>query len=191
MPQKYPIDRLTDILDQGVDWKTRTLYIIGTIDDEKSFKLIPIIRLLDETKGTIKVFISSHGGDEAAGFAIFDSLRLTRNQVKVYGFGGVYSIAAMIFQAGNERYLAPNAQLMMHNGTVGVSSDGSMDSDKVEQLGREAAQNNARYHFAITDRCGISLQDVREWCKNERYFLPQEAVDADLADGILESWSSL
>lgn len=115
-------DRLTDILEQGIDWKTRTLYLIGAIDDEKSFRAIPLIRLLDEGKGPIKIFLASHGGDEAAGFAIFDSLRLCRNRVEIYGYGGIYSIAALIFQAGNARYLAPNAQLMMHNGTMGIDS---------------------------------------------------------------------
>lgn len=178
-------DRLSDILEQGIDWKTRTLYIIGAIDDEKSFRLIPIIRLLDETKGPIKIFLSSNGGDEAAGFAIFDTLRLCRNQVRIYGFGGVYSIAALIFQAGNMRFLAPNAQLMMHNGTMGVDGDGSMDSNKIEQLGREAAQNNLRYHGAIARRCGIALTDVAAWCKDERYFLAEDAVSLGLADRLI------
>jgi ATP-dependent Clp protease protease subunit len=183
---KKVTDRLSDILEQGVDWKTRTLYIIGAIDDEKSFRLIPIIRLLDEGKGPIKIFLSSNGGDEAAGFAIFDTLRLCRNQVRMYGFGGVYSIAALIFQAGNARFLAPNAQLMMHNGTMGIdSSDGSMDSNKIEQLGREAAQNNARYHGAIANRCSLSLTEVAAWCKDERYFLAEEAVSLGLADRLI------
>ena len=187
MVAKKASDRLSDILENGIDWKTRTLYIIGAIDDEKSFRLIPLIRLLDEGKGPIKIFLSSNGGDEAAGFAIFDTLRLCRNQVKIYGYGGIYSIAALIFQAGNQRYLAPSAQLMMHNGTVGVdSSDGSMDSTKVEQLGREATQNNARYHGAISKRCSIPLTEIASWCKDERYFLAEDAVLLGLADRLIK-----
>jgi len=184
-------ERLTDILELGVDWKTRTVYIVGEINDEKAFRLIPIIRLLDESKGPIRVLLSSPGGDEGAGFAIFDSLRLTKNPVNIYGFGGVYSIAALIFQAGERRFLAPSAQLMMHNGTVGLEPTGSIDSDKVEQLGREAAQNNARYHKAIADRSRLDLKTIREWCKMERYFLAEEAFEAGLADGLAEKWSDL
>ncbi len=180
-------ERLTDILEQGVDWKNRTLYIIGAIDDEKSFRVIPLLRLLDEGKGPIKVWLSSHGGDEAAGFAIFDTLRHLRNQVRIYGFGGIYSIAALIFQGGNLRVLAPNAQLMMHNGTMGVeSSDGSINSDTIERLGREAAQNNQRYHKAISERSGIPLTEVAAWCKDERYFLAEDAVKLGLADRLIK-----
>jgi ATP-dependent Clp protease protease subunit len=186
---KNSTDRLTDVLEQGVDWRTRTVYIIGEINDEKTFRLVPVIRLLDETKGPIKVFISSNGGDEAAGFAIFDSLKLTKNKVVIVGYGGIYSIAALIFQAGDRRLLAPNAQVMMHNGTMSIGSE-SLDSNKVEQLGREAAQNNARYHRAIANRSALSLQEVQEWCKNERYFLAEEAVNEGLADGLIEHWSN-
>lgn len=178
-------ERLSTILERGIDWKTRTVYVVGVIDDDKASQLIPAIRLLDETKGTIKVFLNSPGGDESSGFAIFDSLRLCRNRVEIYGYGGIYSIAALILQAGNARYLAPNAQVMMHNGTVGVDSDGSMDSDKVEQLGREAAQNNARYHGAIAARCDLSLAAVAAWCKEERYFLAEDAVECGLADRLI------
>lgn len=181
-------ERLATILEHGVDWKTRTIYIIGEIDGEKSFRLIPVIRLIDESKGPIKVFISSPGGDEAAGFAIYDTLRLVRNRLITTGFGGVYSIAALIFQAGNSRLLAPNSQLMMHNGTIGVGGE-TIDSDRVEQLGREAAQNNARYHRVIAERSRVDLQKVREWCKNERYFLAEEAVAEGLAEGLVD-WSS-
>jgi ATP-dependent Clp protease protease subunit len=187
MPPKKHSDRLSDILENGIDWKTRTLYIIGAIDDEKSFRLIPLIRLLDEGKGPIKVFLSSNGGDEAAGFAIFDTLRMCRNTVRIYGYGGVYSIAALIFQAGNLRLLAPNAQLMMHNGTMGVSGcDGSVDSNKIQQLGREAAQNDARYHKAIAERSSLHLTDVAGWCKDEKYFLAEEAVKYGLADRLIQ-----
>jgi len=188
---KDQTDRLINILEQGVDWSTRTVYIIGNIDDEKSFGLIPVVRLLDESKGPIKVFLSSHGGDESAGFAIFDALRLTKNDVRIYGFGGVYSIAALILQAGGLRFLAPHSQVMMHNGSIGIESGGSMDSDKVEQLGREAAQNNARYHEAIATRSGIAVEKIRAFCREEKYFRAEAAVELGLADGLAEDWRDL
>src|SRR5574343_416531 len=178
-------ERLVEVLEQGVDWKSRTLYLVGAIDDEKTFRFLPLIHLLDESSGVIKVILSSNGGDEAAGFAIFDALRLCRNRVEIYGFGGIYSIAALIFQGGNARYLAPNAQLMMHNGSMGMDGPGMVDSNKIEQLGREAAQNNARYHRAIASRSRLDPADVAAWCKDERYFLSEEAVALGLADGLI------
>jgi ATP-dependent Clp protease protease subunit len=141
---------------------------------------------LDESKGPIKVFVSSPGGEEATGFAIFDTLRMCRNQVETHGFGGVYSIAALIFQAGNVRYLAPNADLMMHNGSLEIGTEGYMDTDKLERLGREAIVNNARYHNAIADRCELEKSVVAGWCREETHFSALHAVDNGLADRLIE-----
>jgi ATP-dependent Clp protease, protease subunit len=182
--------RLNGALELNVDWKSRTIYVIGQIDDGKSLKIIPAIRIMDESKGPIKVLISSPGGEETAGFAIYDALKLAKNPVKTFGFGGIYSIAALIFQAGTTRALAPNSQLMMHNGILGLEHN-HIDSDKVVQLSREVTQNNHRYHSVIASRSESSLDTVQRWCREERYFLPEEAFEENLTDLVLKDWRAL
>jgi len=182
-------ERLESIIGGSVDWRTKTIYISGEVNGEMAHRLIPVIRLLDEDKSQITVVLSSPGGEEAAGFAIFDSLVATQNQVEVQGFGGVYSIAALIFQAGDVRKLGPNAQVMMHNGSIELT--GYIDTDKIQELSGDAARNNRRYHRAISTRCDVDLKVVEDWCKVERTFSAQEALEEGLADGIIESWKDL
>ena len=183
-------DRLEEIHTTAVDWKNRTVWIVGEIDEERGYRYVPALRLLDETPGTIKVVIMSNGGCEPAGFAIFDTLLTLRNRVVTIGFGHVYSIAALIFQAGEQRLLAPNCELMMHNGSLGLEG-GDMDTDMIEKIAAEATKNNGRYHRAIANRSGVDLQKLRQWCKDERYFSATEAVDEGLADHIVATWRDL
>lgn len=163
------------------------MYVVGELVDEKAYNYLPSLRILDETKGRIRVVVGSPGGHEPGGFALFDTLRSLRNPVTTIGVGGIYSIAALVFQAGSDRILMPHSQLMMHNGTIPVEG-GDVNTDLIEKLGREAGQNNARYHRAIAARSGIDLKQVEQWCKDERYFLAEEAVRLGLADRIIQSW---
>ena len=182
--------RLSNIHTSGIDWKTRTVWIVGPLDEEKGYQYVPVLRLLDETPGPIKVMIMSNGGAEGGGFAIYDTLKTLRNPVTTIGFGHVYSIAALIFQAGKKRLLAETCELMMHNGTLEMDG-GAMDTDMIEQIAAEAVKNNGRYHRAICERSGVDLQKLQQWCKDERYFSAKEAVVYRLADGIVKSWKDL
>ncbi len=175
-------ERLANIHTNGVDWKTRTVWIIGELTEQRAHQYLPALRLLDETPGTIRIVLSSVGGEEPGGFAIYDVLRSLQNRVYTFGYGEVCSIAALIFQAGSKRFLSPSCQLMMHNGTVSVEkSEGGMNSDFIKQLAEEAIRNDARYHQAIADRTQAELSAVEGWCAEERYFSAAEAVEAKLA----------
>lgn len=185
--QKAQEHRLEEIHTTAVDWKNRTIWIVGEIDEERGYRYVPAIRLLDETPGPIKVIIMSNGGCEPAGFAIFDTLLTLKNQVITIGFGHVYSIAALIFQAGGQRLLSNNCELMMHNGTLGLEG-GDIDTDMIEKIAAEASKNNGRYHRAIAQRSGVDLQSLRQWCKDERYFSASEAITEGLADGLVADW---
>lgn len=185
--QKYQGFRLEEIRTTAVDWKNRTLWIVGEIDEEVGYRYVPALRILDETPGDIKVVIMSNGGCEPAGFAVFDTILTLKNTVVTIGFGHVYSIAALIFQAGDQRLLSQNCELMMHNGSLSLPG-GDMDTDMIEKISVEASKNNGRYHRAIALRSNTDLQDVQRWCKDERCFSATEAVDEGLADGIVSDW---
>lgn len=182
--------RLQGVHETGVDWKSRTVWIVGELSAEKSYQYVPSIRLMDETPGPIRVVIMSNGGEESGGFALFDTLRSLRNPVITVGFGHVYSIAALIFQAGDRRLLASNCEIMMHNGSIHLEG-GDTDTDLLERIAAEAVRNNGRYHRAIADRAGVDLQKMAEWCKKERYFSAQEAVAEGLADQVVASWKDM
>lgn len=175
-------DRIAALHETGVDWDTRTVWIVGELLDGKAYKYLPALLMLDETPGPIRVVIVSEGGEEDGGFAIYDTIRSLKNTVTTIGVGRVYSIAALILQAGDRRLLSANCQLMMHNGTVELHGD--VRSDEIKKLALESVRNDGRYHKAIADRSKVDLWDLKKWCKAERYFNAEEAVELGFADAI-------
>jgi len=63
----------------------------------------------------ITVRINSRGGDVQEGWAIHDLLINSGKRIKTIGEGKVYSIATIVFLAGEEREIMQNADGLIHN----------------------------------------------------------------------------
>lgn len=140
----------------------------------------------EDKEKVIKLIISSEGGEERAGYAIYDTLmafKKSGGKVITEGYGEVSSIASLIFQAGDMRLLAPNAVFMIHNGTVETHSP--MDLEDIRDIERYFQEGNVKYCSIISKRSKIPLDRVTKWCNNETFFSAEEAVKAKLADGIV------
>lgn len=181
--------RFVDIGDTGVDWERKRIYLIGDIDDDTSKRVLPALHVLDSEPGAIVVILNSNGGEESAGFAIYDAMCAAEHEIHVYGIGGVYSIAALILQGGTKRFMTPTAQLMIHNGRVGLDKN-MYTSEEIAQLAKEQEIGNKRYHNALwrgkASEKGVSLKRVADWCKEERHFGAEEALSFGLIDAISE-----
>ena len=165
--------------------KIPTLFLVGQIE-EKSIEIIAELFSISRanSKTPINLFLSSGGGEEDSGFAIFDAIRGIPNEVRIFGYGQVSSIAALIFQAGDKRYLSPNSVYMMHNGSVVIND--TIDFDKIEELSNFYKANNKRYYAAISGRTGKTDKEIEKLCGDEKFFSATEAVEAGFADSICE-----
>lgn len=160
-----------------------TLCLFGPINTE-SLDIIVALREIasEDPKSTIRLVLSSEGGLEDVGYAIYDTLKALPNRVITEGYGEVSSIAALIFQAGDVRLLSPNCTYMIHNGSVEVG--GHLEIDAIEDMAGHFKRRNIRYYQTIANRCKISVNKVKNWCKEEKFFTASEAVKEKIADGI-------
>ena len=160
--------------------------ILGPICKD-TLQIMMEIRLFSEKnpKSKIKIILSSEGGEEDVGYAIFDTLLAIPNNVTIEGYGQVSSIAALIFQAADNRLLSPNTTLMMHNGVIVLDGQETLEIDKLQEWARHYDKNNAKYYESIANRSKIPIEQVKKWCKAERFFNAFEAVENGLADGIV------
>ena len=175
--------RIRDCFETGLDWETRTLYIIGELEDEKVHRYAALFQILDSTPGPITVTIISNGGFEQVGFALYDIIKAAKNTVTTIGYGIVYSIAAIILQAGKYRFLSPECSFMIHNGRIHL--EGDHKTSDVIILADEARTNNGRYHDILSRHNGQSLEAIRHYCETEKYFTAKEAVQAGFADVVM------
>lgn len=193
MTNKTPTDiRYSQILLTGVDFDSRSIWISGPITEETAARVIPAIKLMDETKGEIRVYINSGGGDSSAGFAIYGMLCSTKNRVRTIGVGDVYSIAAVILQGGDKRTLTIGSEVMVHNGSLHHAAGEPvppMGTEAIAKMMEELKRSDMRYYTVLWKSCNgkMGLVKIREMCTKETFLKPEAAVEVGLADEVVET----
>lgn len=166
-----------------VDLARRTLYITGAVGDELAHKSIMVLELLDQQEGEIRIVLNSEGGEEQDGYAIYDAITMCKNKVVIEGYGKVLSIAAAIFQAGDVRLMAPHTDFMMHNGSV--DGEPGMKQDAVVELADQVKKDTQKYYDILCAASQQPYDTIAEWCREEKYFTANEAVEAGFADAVI------
>lgn len=172
-------------LQLGYDFEHRALYMFGEIDNMTAYRFVAGFKWLDRTAGPIHILLSSPGGNNDAGVAIFETMRTANNPTIVEGMGMVASAAVPILLAGTIRFLNPDTRVMIHNSSYHL--DGSVSSPEVAAIQRDAEVTNKWYHNLIAERTGAKLRDVANWCAEETFFEAYEAVKLGFADKVLEA----
>lgn len=138
-----------------------------------------------EGKQDINIHINSVGGDFYAGLAIYNRLKSLKGNITTINDGLAASAASIIFQAGNTRKMHAGSNLMLH----GVSGF-LFDYYNVEQLKaiikRFTAHNNAAIGV-YAERSGKTKEECKNLLVGETWLTGEEAVNAGLADEVVES----
>jgi len=131
----------------------------------------------------INLRVNSPGGDVFDGVAIYNSLKDHKATVNVVVDGLAASSASFITQAGDTVLMAEGSTMMIHepNGlTVGDAGDHAKMAETLNKMGDTIASLYA-------GRAGGTEGDWRERMQAETWYRAQEAVDAKLADGLVQS----
>lgn len=178
------VERAEFLYRTGVDLPSRTIFLIGSIDDHAVYRSLTGLQILAaDRRSGIRIVMNSVGGDEPGGYAIYDAIRSVRNKVTIEGYGAVQSIAALILQAADVRALAPQCRFMIHNGNIDLAP--GVDADTAVAIGREVERNNHIYHKVLSQRSGKPLEEVRALAEAETYYSAREAVQHGFADVVL------
>jgi len=168
----------------GADFEARRIYLFGEICDEIAYRFLTNFHTMDAYKAPIRIVLSSNGGGDGDGGAIYDAIRMSNNDVTIIGTGSVYSIAALIFQSAKLRLLTPECRFMIHNGSLEIGE--SIDANKLVVMSKEVKYSNDRFQRILSARSGISLKKIEKFCKNETFFSAEEACRLGFADGVLD-----
>jgi ATP-dependent protease ClpP protease subunit len=141
----------------------------------------------DELKGikakTITLRINSPGGDVFDGIAIYNVLKNHPAEVHAIVDGLAASSASFISQAADTVLMATGATMMIHEPygmTMGAAADHAKMAETLNKMGDTVAAFYA-------SRAGGTEAEWRDRMRTESWYRAQEAVDINLADGLLES----
>ena len=138
------------------------------------------------TADEIEVQISSPGGDVFSGIAIYNALRAHPARVTTRVDSLAASIASVIVQAGDHRVMLKHSQQMIHTAwglVIGTADD---MRQMAELLDRQTDVIAGIY----ADRGGRAKTAMRKLMDAETWFTDREAVDAGLADEIVDPANS-
>jgi len=117
------IERSMDVFSRLL--RDRIIYLGTPIDDSVANLIIGQLLYLAsaDPDRDIQMYINSPGGVVTAGLAIYDTMQHIRCDVSTTCIGQAASMGAVLLAAGakGKRYVTPNAQVMVHQGSAGFS----------------------------------------------------------------------
>tara|TARA_R110000824_G_scaffold401474_2_gene612291 strand:+ start:6278 stop:6877 length:600 start_codon:yes stop_codon:yes gene_type:complete len=135
----------------------------------------------------IDFYIATGGGNVAEMFAIYDVMRLVREETPIHtvGIGKVLSAGVLLLAAGTkgERRIGKNCRLMLHRVLTGES--GSLHS--IQASVKEAEIIEHMMFEALVEETNLTMKQVKKIVsKNlDTYFSAEEAVEMGIADIIV------
>lgn len=182
-------DSIEKFHDYGICLETKTMDISEEITQEYSIQVIKNLHLLDNSpkQGDVSIILSCEGGDVYSGLAIYDAIRNMKSDVYIFAYGEVSSMATVIFQAADHRYISKNSFLMIHEGS-GHDAAGSEKSReawrKIDKI-LEDACNQIYWDKVKQKKKCVKKNLINQW-RDDTIYTAKEALEWGLVDEIIE-----
>jgi ATP-dependent Clp protease protease subunit len=170
--------------------KTRTVLIMGAIDQELAERVMTQLLVLDaDSNEPIRVFITSPGGHVDSGFAIHDMLRFVKSPVIAIGAGWLASMAVPIMLAAKKenRFALPNTRFMMHQpsgGAGGQAADIRIEAQEIIKI-------RNRINELISEGTGQTHEKVADDSDRNFWLNAEEALEYGLISKIVNSMDDI
>ncbi len=179
--------------------KDRIIMMQGVVEDTMANLIVAQMLFLESQNPDkpIKLYVNSPGGSVTSGLAIYDTMQFVKTPVHTMVMGQAASMGSFLAQAGEagHRYVLPESRTMIHR--VSSGTRGTSGSVHVQELEFE----DARRHFEESKRLnnrltelyvkhnskGKTFEELFETMKFDTFLSSEEAVDAGLADKVIES----
>ena len=152
----------------------------SAIDDED------LTKGLKEVVDPIELMICSPGGNASEMFAIYDSMRVVREdcEIETFGVGKVMSAGVLILAAGTKgkRKIGRNCRVMIHS-VIGGVSGGIHNVDEIDEIRWVQDQ----YIKTLADESDLSRAQLKKMLQRKVniYLSAEQAVEHGIADTII------
>lgn len=165
----------------------RWYYLFQDISSSSIHELIGNMESAFQKLSTEKIvlFVSSSGGELGLATAFYHWVRFAKIPLITVGMGEVCSSGVLIYLAGKERYILPNANFYFHPGSTGISAKTSPMESKALLESFEHAKSVML--SIITAETDISHNQLKEIDTKSGILKDKELVELRFAKGILSS----
>ena len=161
----------------------RIIFLTGEIDDTMANIIISELLYLDNINHeNIYLYINSPGGAITSGMGIYDTMRFIESKVMTIGVGMCASMAAFLLSSGDERYILPNAEVMIHQplgGAQGQATDIKIAAERIIKL-------KEKLNKILADNTHQPLEKIYEDTERDNFLSAIEAKEYGLVDDIIK-----
>lgn len=165
--------------------QNRIVYVDGRIDNDLSKRIVKELLYLEsiDPHKDILMFIMSPGGYMYGGFAIYDTMQIIKPNVKTVCIGRAMSFGAVLLCAGQkkERYIAPNARVMIHQPSNEISKGKITD---IEITTKASIDYKKLLIKVMSKHTGKTYREIEEDLDRDNYLSAHQAIKYGLADKI-------
>lgn len=164
------------------------------LDSEVGGDTIPIQRMIlrwnMEDKGKpveerkpIFLYIFSYGGEIDTMWTMIDTILMSKTPVYTVNLGVAHSAAALIFMSGHKRYMFPNSDIVVHEGSAQMDGDAQKVIDNVNAYKLQLK----RMKEFIASRTKIPPATLNKKRANDWHIDPKFCLENGVCDQIVES----
>jgi len=171
---------------------SRMISMFGEIEEEKCGEIAYALRYLaniekDGKVDPIEIIISTHGGSAADMFAVYDTIRLIRDEncnIITTGVGKIMSAGVLLLAAGSNghRRIGANCRVMLH----GVASGHIGQIYSLENELEEVRWVQDQYIKALAVETDMTQKYIKKLIERKVnvYLTAKEAVELGIADEV-------
>ena len=189
-----PLESLTkDHFIWGNLLEKRTITLFRGVDAALARETIEALLYLDDHSSDkpIYLYINSPGGEVNSGFAIYDTLRFIKSEVKIVCSGLCASIATIILLGANKenRLSLPNSRFLIHQpllrgGIQGQATDIQIHSEQI-------LKTRSKINELLAQECGQPLDRVSADTERDYWMSANESLKYGLISKIVKDKSEL
>ncbi len=132
----------------------------------------------------INFYINSPGGSVTDGFAIYDTMKYIKCDVRTISMGLSASMGAFLLAAGTKgkRIALPNSEILIHQplgGVKGQASDIKIHADWI-------IRTREKLNSLLSEFTGQSVETIEKDTERDNIMSAQEAKDYGLVDKIID-----
>lgn len=162
----------------------RIVILDKDINAQTALEVIKQLIILGKDKDKpIKMLIHSVGGEIDAGMMVIDAMKSLN--VHTYCLGTAYSMAAIIFTAGQigHRYMMKNSKLMLHEPRIMDNAGGTVTS--IRELSKNLQETKEKLIKVLAANTQLPIDICEKFVTDEDLFLDSlKAIANKLCDGL-------
>ena len=165
----------------------RIVFLGSAIDDDVANIVVAQLLHLEsaDPEKDISLYINSPGGSVSAGLAIYDAMRLASCPIRTVCLEFAASMGAVIFMGGDDRRMAPHAELMIHDPLIPQGAGGSALA--LQETSRRLMQTRKTLTQILSDRSGLTPKRIQSLTAKDTYLSAERAVELGFAHEILST----